>query len=51
VHARLECVVVAVASTASQCVDIDRKTLLPMNNACSYASWGLTPDYCPIVAK
>jgi hypothetical protein len=35
------------AGAASQCVAIDHKTLLPAGNACSYASWDLTPDYCP----
>ncbi|HEX7841531.1 MAG TPA: hypothetical protein VF469_28865 [Kofleriaceae bacterium] len=36
------------AGAASQCVSVDHKTLLPANNACSYASWDLTPDYCPM---
>ena len=36
------------AGAASQCVGIDRETLLPANNACSYASWDLTPSYCPM---
>jgi hypothetical protein len=31
-----------------QCVELDSKTLLPVNNACSYESWDLTPDYCPM---
>jgi hypothetical protein len=39
------------AGAASQCVAVDHKTRLPANNACSYASWDLTPDYCPLVAQ
>lgn len=35
------------AGAASQCVGFDHKTELPANNACSYASWDFTPDYCP----
>ncbi len=36
------------AGASSQCVEIDHKTLLPVNNACSYANWELTPSYCPM---
>ncbi|HEX8113857.1 MAG TPA: hypothetical protein VF516_39265 [Kofleriaceae bacterium] len=36
------------AGAASQCVAIDHKTDLPANNACSYESWDLVPDYCPL---
>jgi hypothetical protein len=32
-------------------VAVDRRTELPANNACSYASWDLTADYCPLVAR
>jgi hypothetical protein len=39
------------AGAASQCVAFDHKTDLPANNACSYASWDLTPSYCPLVAQ
>jgi hypothetical protein len=35
------------AGAASRCVGIDRETLLPQDNACPYASWDLTPGYCP----
>jgi hypothetical protein len=37
------------AGSASQCVAVDHTTELPANNACSYASWNLTPGYCPLV--
>jgi hypothetical protein len=36
---------------ASRCVAFDHDTLLPVNNACSYASWDLTPGYCPAAAN
>jgi len=38
------------AGAASQCVAVDHETLLPVDNACSYASWDLTPGYCPLAA-
>lgn len=36
------------AGAASQCVAFDHKTTSPANNACSYQSWDLIPDYCPL---
>lgn len=35
------------AGAASRCVGFDHETLLPLENACPYANWDLTPGYCP----
>ncbi len=36
------------AGAASQCVAVDHETEMPASNACGYASWDLTPGYCPL---